>query len=100
MESRAVSLTLPLLAARFLYHFGVNPPVGDRSKPEVIFTSVYYGRSLREVMDTVGSGQVQTLACQELSKRTLDKANAEMAPVLAAIQQQAKAWFADYGITI
>src|SRR5215469_7042160 len=71
-------------AARFLYHFGVNPPAGDRTKPEVIFTSVYYGRSLKDVMDNVGRGEVQTLTCDEISKRTLDKANAEMATMLAA----------------
>ena len=41
-------------AARFLYHFGVKAPQGDRSKPEVIFTSVFYGRSLPEVMDFGG----------------------------------------------
>ena len=87
-------------AARFLYHFGVKAPQGDRSKPEVIFTSVFYGRSLPEVMDSVGRGEVQTLACAELSTRTLDQNDLQMAAILAAIQGKAKAWFADYGITI
>ena len=71
-------------AARFLYHFGVKAPQGDRSKPEVIFTSVFYGRSLPEVMDSVGRGEVQTLACAELSTRTLDQNDLQMAAILAA----------------
>src|SRR5579871_966678 len=35
--------------AKFLYRFGVKTPQGDRTKPEVIFTSVFYGRSLPEI---------------------------------------------------
>jgi hypothetical protein len=38
-------------AAKFLFRFGVNPPVGDRTDPNVIFTSVYYGKSLAQVID-------------------------------------------------
>lgn len=87
-------------AAKFLYRYGVNTPQGDRTKPEVIFTSVYYGRSLREVMDTVGRGEVGVLVCNELSTRTLDKANGEAGAILKAVQEKATAWFASYGISI
>lgn len=87
-------------ASRFLYRFGVNPPKGDRKDPVVIFTSVFYGRSLGEVMDTVGRGEIQTLACAEISPLTLDVANAGMTKILSAIQAKAKDWFTGYGITI
>ncbi len=87
-------------AAKFLYHFGVNPPQGNRSDPQVVFTSVFYGRSLHDVMDSVGRGEVQTLACSEISTRTLDQANAQMAAILTAIQKKSSAWFDSYGITM
>ena len=50
-------------AAKFLFRFGVNPPVGDRNDPVVIFTSVYYGKSLAQVMDGPVRSKVQSLVC-------------------------------------
>ena len=87
-------------AAKFLYRFGVKPPAGDRIRPEVIFTSVYYGRSLNEAMDTVGRGKVQALVCGEISIRPMDQVNSEAAAMLASIEQKAKAFFGDYGVTL
>ena len=87
-------------AAKFLYRFGVKPPEGDRTKPEVIFTSVYYGRSLVEAMDTVGRGKILQLVCSEISARNLDQSNHDAPVMLKSIQEQAKAFLAEYGITL
>lgn len=84
----------------FLYHFGVLPPLGDRHAPEIIFTSVYYGRSLVQVMDDVGRKKVQTLVCNEISKRTFDKANEDMVTIEEAATTAARDYFAFVGITL
>ena len=87
-------------AARYLYYFGVRPPQGDRTTNQVIFTSVFYGRTLTEVMDGVGRGAVQTMVCNEFSTRTLDKANAEAGAIIANVQKNAATFFAARGITL
>jgi len=87
-------------AAKFLYNFGVIPPKGNPSDPQVIFTSVYYGRSLSEVMDDVGRKKVQTLVCNEIGKRTFDEANADMVKEMEAIEKGTKEYFASVGITL
>lgn len=84
----------------FLYRFGVRPPGGNRNDPQVIFTSVYYGRSLGDVMDDVGRKRVQTLVCDEIGKRTFDKANADMATIEHVVEDGARKWFAGVGITL
>jgi hypothetical protein len=85
---------------RYLYWFGVKPPVGDRSKPEVIFTSVFYSRTLTEVMDGVGRGKVQALVCQEIGARTADKANLEANAMMKNVENAAKTFFESRGITL
>jgi hypothetical protein len=85
---------------KFLYKYGVKPPKGDRTKPEVIFTSVYYGRSLVEVMDSVGRGYIQSLIGEELSSRDLDHANSDMPAMMASIRLKAQKYFKDNGITL
>lgn len=85
---------------KFLYRFGVKAPTGDRTSAEVIFTSVYYSRSLKEIMDDVGRKKVQTLVCDQIGQRTFDKANEEMIPMMKAIEDAARKYFADYGITL
>ncbi len=87
-------------AARYLYYFGVKPPHGDRTKPEVIFTSVFYGRTLTEIMDTVGRGKVQALICKEFTTRTLDQANAEAGKIMESVEKAATAFFTSRGITL
>lgn len=87
-------------AARFLYWFGVKPPQGDRSNPAVIFTSVYYGKNLAEVMDTVGRGKVQALVCHEIGARTFDNVNKDVNAMLDAVEKNAAAFFATKGITL
>ena len=87
-------------AARFLYWFGVKPPQGDRSNPAVIFTSVYYGKSLAEVMDSVARGKIQSLVCHEIGARTFENANKDVNAMLDAIEKNATAWLATKGITL
>jgi len=87
-------------ASRYLYYFGVKPPQGDRTANQVIFTTVFYGRTLVEVMDTVGRGEVQTLVCNEISSRTLDHVNEQASSILGGVQKNATAFFATRGITL
>jgi hypothetical protein len=87
-------------AAKYLYRFGVLAPVGDRSDPKTIFTSVFYSRKLAEVMDDVGRKKVQTLVCDEITSRTFDKANEEAVKVMEAVKQKATEYFAAVGITL
>jgi hypothetical protein len=85
---------------RFLYRFGVRPPQGDRSKPEVIFTSVFYGRSLAEVMDGVVRNKVQSLVCDEFTARTLDQANAEALAIRQKAEDSVHKYLESVGITL
>ena len=87
-------------AAKFLYNFGVTPPKGLPTDPQVIFTSVYYGRSLQEVMDDVGRKKVQTLVCNEIGKRTFDEANNDMILMMSAVEKTTKEYFGTVGITL
>ena len=85
---------------RFLYRFGVRPPPGDRSKPEIIFTSVYYGRSLAEVMDGVVRNKVQSLVCDEFTARSLDQANAEALAIRQKAEDSVRKYLESVGITL
>ena len=87
-------------AARFLYWFGTNAPQGDRRDPQVVFTSVYYGRSLAQVMDSVGRGKVQSIVCREIGARTFDKANTELNAIMDVAQKGATDFLASRGITL
>ena len=87
-------------AAKYLYRFGVLAPVGDRSDPKIIFTSVFYSRKLSDVMDDVGRKKVQTLVCDEIASRTFDKANEQAVQVMEAVKQKASDYFAAVGITL
>ncbi|MGO9569158.1 MAG: hypothetical protein ACLP5H_16615 [Desulfomonilaceae bacterium] len=100
VEISIASSVLEENAARYLYYFGVKPPKGDRTKPDVIFASVFYGRTLTEIMDTVGRGKVQALICKEFTTRTLDQANAEAAKIMETVEKGATAFFASRGITL
>lgn len=87
-------------AAKYLYHFGVIAPQGDRTDPKVIFNSVYYSRKLADVMDDVGRKKVQTLVCDEIASRPFDKDNDEAVAIMEAVKQKTTAYFADVGITL
>ncbi len=100
VEMSVAASVLEENAARYLYYFGVKPPPGDRSTNQVIFTSVFFGRTLTEVMDGVGRGAVQTMVCNEFSNRTLDRANEDARPIIDTVQKNAAAFFASRGITL
>jgi hypothetical protein len=87
-------------APKFLFRFGVNPPKGDRNTPEVIFTSVYEGKSLAQVMDGPVRSRIQSLVCNELTLRTLDKDNTEAAAIMTNIQKNVEAYMTTVGITL
>lgn len=87
-------------AAKFLYHFGVQSPRGNRNDPQVIFTSVYSGRSLSDVMDDVGRKKVQTLVCTEISSRDFDHANSEANAIMEAVRKSTADYFSSIGITL
>lgn len=95
-------------AAKFLYRFGVKPPPGQLSNDgraidndgNIIFASVWHGRSLREVMDDVGRKYVQTLACGQIAKRTFIVANKESVEIMESIKADATKYFATVGITL
>lgn len=85
---------------RFLFRFGVLPPRGDRTKPEVIFTSVYYGQSLAMVMDTVVRSKVQAILGNEFTVRTFDQCNADSAKIIDSVQKQLITYLQTVGITL
>jgi hypothetical protein len=87
-------------AAKFLYNFGVKPPVGDRTEPKVIFTSVYYGRNLAEVMDGPVRIKVQSLVCDELMARSVVQINKDMVIMRGTIEGKIKAYMDGVGITL
>jgi hypothetical protein len=87
-------------AAKYLYRFGVIPPKGDPAGGDVIFISVYYSRSVRDVMDDVGRKKVQTLVCDEIAGRTFDDANANMKAIMEKVKTEATNYFASVGITL
>jgi hypothetical protein len=85
---------------KFLYHFGVLPPRGNRTDPQVVFTTVYYGKSLTQVMDTVVRFKVQSMLGDEFTSRTFNQDNADAGVIMADVQKKLSAWLADYGITL
>jgi hypothetical protein len=87
-------------AARFLFRFGVNPPAGDRADPTVIFTSVYQGKSLAQVMDGPVRSRVQSLVCDEMTSRTLDENNKQAAAMMTDIKQKVETYMTSVGITL
>jgi len=87
-------------AAKFLYWFGVMPPQGNRADPQVIFASVYQGRSLAQVMDGVGRGKVQSLVCHEIGARSFDRVNSEINAIMDSVQKESDAFFKSRGITL
>lgn len=87
-------------AAKFLYHFGVNPPKGEPNDPQVIFTSVYYGKSLAQVMDEKVRNKVQSLVCDQMTKHGLDDANAHAADMMKDIEKDVRAYLDSVGITL
>jgi hypothetical protein len=87
-------------ASRYLYNFGVVAPKGNRNDPQFIFQSVFYSRTVADVMDDVGRKKIGSLVCSEIGKRDFVTANAEMIPMMETIEKAAKAYFDSVGITL
>ena len=93
-------------AAKYLYHFGVLPPMDaagrllDRSAPQTIFTSVYYSRRLSDVMDDVGRKRVQTLICNEIAARGFEEDNEQAVKIMDNVRKTATDYFQSVGITL
>jgi hypothetical protein len=91
---------LELNAAKYLYRFGVLPPAGERTDPNVIFNTVFYSRKLADVMDDVGRKKVQTLVCNEIASRGFDEDNRDADVIMQTVQKSATEYFASVGITL
>ena len=87
-------------AAKFLYNFGVHPPEGQRTDPNVVFTSVFYGRSLAEVMDSKVRSKVGILVCENLMQHTLVEDSADARAIMDAIRKEMKVYLEGNGITL
>ncbi len=87
-------------AAKFLFHYGVKPPVGSRTDPDVIFTSVLYGRSLTDVMQSNVRNAVQALVCRQLAGRTLVEDNAQANAIMDTVQKDITAFLTEKGISL
>ena len=95
-------------AAKYLFRFGVLPPKGDvkgaadsvDNDGKVIFTSVYYSRSVQNVMDDFGRKKILELICDQVTSRTFDKVNEDAKLIKDTAAKQIVDFFAGYGITI
>lgn len=85
---------------KYLYHFGVKPPTGDRDKPEVIFTSVFHSRSLEEAMEGVVRNNIQGMVCEEFTTRSFDDGNAQASAIMVAVRTKVLAYMTSLGITL
>ena len=87
-------------AAKYLYRFGVKPPVGERIDPRIIFTSVYYSRGVKEVMDDFGRKKVSEVICDQITSRSFDQVNGEAKLIKDTAAKMITEYFAALGITI
>jgi hypothetical protein len=95
-------------AAKYLFRFGVVPQRGEvkgtadsvESDGKVIFTSVYYSRSVQNVMDDFGRKKIQELICDQITSRSFDKVNEDAKLIKDAAAKQIIDFFDGYGITI
>lgn len=86
-------------AAKFFYWFG-TAAIQNSQKPEDVFASVKYGKSLSEVMDTVVRAKVQQVLAKEFGKRKFLTAIQEKAIIIDSVEQTVKSEFAAKGITV
>jgi hypothetical protein len=95
-------------AAKYLFRFGVLAPKADvkgtaesvENDGRIIFTSVYYSRSVQNVMDDFGRKKILEIICDQITSRTFDKANEDAKLIKDAAAKQISDFFAGYGITI
>lgn len=87
-------------AAKYLYNFGIEAPQGSREDPNVIFTSVYYGRPLEFAMARKVHGEVSTLICNAISEDSLLEDVKSTSRILKEATEKLKPWLSDRGITL
>jgi hypothetical protein len=95
-------------AAKYLFRFGVLPPKGDvrgtadsiENDGRVIFTSVYYSRSVQNVMEDFGRKKILEVICDQITARTFDKVNEEAKLIKDTAARQIVDFFSGDGITI
>lgn len=87
-------------APKFLFHYGVVPVEGNREDPQVVFRSVLYGRSLRDVMDTNVRNAVQTLVCNEIMAHPLAYDNEHAVAIMADIKKSIEPFLSEKGISL
>jgi hypothetical protein len=95
-------------AARYLFRFGVLPQRGEvrgtadsvENDGRIIFQSVYYSRSVQNVMDDFGRKKILELICDQITARTFDKVNEDAKLIKDTAAKQVVDFFAGYGITI
>ena len=86
-------------AAKFFYWFG-TASIQNSQKPEDVFASTKYGKSLADVMDTVVRAKVQQVMAKEFAKRSFLKGIQEKAAIIDVVEATVKDEFAKKGITI
>ena len=84
----------------FLYIFGVKPPGGNRADPQVIFTSIYYGYSLGDVMDGIVHEKVHALLSAEFTSRTFESCNIDASIIMDNVKKNLETWLKSVGITL
>ena len=95
-------------AFKFLNTFGILPPEGKirgtsdaiDNDGRILFQSVYYSRSVADVMDSVVHREIHTIICRQVMSRTLDQANLDMNQMMEVVEKQTKMYLANYGITL
>ncbi len=87
-------------APRYLYRFGIKAPTGDRTDPDVIFTSVLHSRSLEEAMDGVVRNNIQTLVCEEFSHRSFEDGSKEASTIMTEVRKSVTIYLTSVGITL
>ena len=87
-------------ASTFLYWFGTRPSSSDPANPASQFTTVSYGKSLGDIMDTVVRGYVQSELSNNFMKCSFTDCNKNAGSIMEAIKKNIIAHFAEKGITI
>jgi len=87
-------------AAKYLYWFGTNNVTVNPSDPSSNFASVSYGKSLKEVCDTVVRGYVQSALSSEFMRGSFVDDNAKAGDIMDKIRADVVKHFAEKGIAI
>ena len=87
-------------AAKYLYWFGTNNPTTAANDLASNFASVSYGKSLRDVTDSMVRGYVQSSLSNEFMRGSFVEDNAKAGDIMEKIRIDVTKHFAEKGITI